>query len=212
MKCKGLIYQATHQSGRLVCWAECRQMPTARRTYQERAFLTRGKHRRLDEAFRECAHLCNAALEEWWIWLPWRAAYRQAGVGRTYYDQAKELTAIRAQDHFWGSVSIQVGLQRRIARCRRGSKTRRKLVSQLAKLRHRVYISNRNDCHRIRTELVRRYGVVVEDLAITDMTGSARGTIEDPDKNVKARSGLNRSIQEQTWGLMRQQLAYKTEW
>ena len=91
-----------------------------------------------------------------------------------------------------------VGLQRRIARCRSGSSTRRKLVSQLAKLRHRVYISNRNDCHRIRTELVRRYGVVAEDLAITDVTGSARGTIEDPSKNVRAKSGLNRSIQEQT--------------
>ena len=110
----GLIYQATHQSGRLVCWAECRQIPIARRTYQERAFLTRGKHRRLDEAFRECAHLYNAALEEW------RNPYRQAGIGRTCYDQAKELTATHAQDHFWGSVSIQVGrgVLRRLERAR----------------------------------------------------------------------------------------------
>ena len=79
-------------------------MTTVHRIYQERAYLSGGKHRRLDEAFRECARLYNAALEEW------RTAYRQAGVGRTYYDQAKELTAIRAQDPYWGSVSIGVGV------------------------------------------------------------------------------------------------------
>ena len=94
-------------------------MPTARRTYQERAFLTRGKHWRLDEAFRECAHLYNAALEEW------RNPYRQAGIGRTCYDRAQELTAIRAQDHFWGSVSIQVG-----RRCAQAARTRQAGVLQ----------------------------------------------------------------------------------
>ena len=40
-------------------------MTTVHRIYQERAYLNRGKHRRLDEAFRECARLYNAALEEW---------------------------------------------------------------------------------------------------------------------------------------------------
>ena len=91
------------------------QMTTAHHTYQERAYLTRGKHRRLDAAFRECARLYNAALEEW------RTAYRQAGVGRTYYDQARELTAIRADDPYWGGVSVQVGrgVLRRLDRARR---------------------------------------------------------------------------------------------
>ena len=37
-------------------------MTVVRRTYQKRAHLTRGKHRRLDEAFHECARLHNAAL------------------------------------------------------------------------------------------------------------------------------------------------------
>ena len=90
-------------------------MTTVHRIYQERAYLSGGKHRRLDKAFRECARLYNAALDEW------RTAYRQAGVGRTYYDQAKELTAIRAQDPYWGSVSIGVGrgVLRRLDRARR---------------------------------------------------------------------------------------------
>ena len=34
-------------------------------TYAKRAHLTKGKHRRLDNAFQKCARLYNAALESW---------------------------------------------------------------------------------------------------------------------------------------------------
>ena len=37
-------------------------MTVVRRTYLKRAHLARGKRRRLDEAFHECARLHNAAL------------------------------------------------------------------------------------------------------------------------------------------------------
>ena len=76
-------------------------------------------------------------------------------------------------------------LQRRIARCRRGSDCRRKRYRQLGRLRHRERVRNRNECHRITTGLVRRYGViVVEYLTISNMTVSARGTLEEPGRNV----------------------------
>ena len=52
----------------------------------------------------------------------------------------------------------------------------------------------------------------MEDLPIANMTASARGTIENPGRNVKAKSGLNREIQSQTWGMLREQLRYKAEW
>ena len=42
--------------------------------------------------------------------------------------------------------------------------------------------------------------VVVEDLNIQGMTRSAKGTDEDPGKNVKAKSGLNREILKTGWG------------
>ena len=44
------------------------------------------------------------------------------------------------------------------------------------------------------------------------MSASAKGTTEEPGKNVKRKSGLNRSIREQTWGIIKQQLTYKAEW
>ena len=44
------------------------------------------------------------------------------------------------------------------------------------------------------------------------MTRSARGTVERPGRNVAAKSGLNRSIAEQSWGIIISQLDYKTQW
>ena len=34
----------------------------------------------------------------------------------------------------------------------------------------------------------------VEDLKVKNMTASAKGTVENPGKNVKQKSGLNRAI------------------
>ena len=45
-----------------------------------------------------------------------------------------------------------------------------------------------------------------------NMTRSAAGTMEEPGRNVAAKSGLNRSILEQNLGQVRQQLTYKAEW
>ena len=104
-------------------------------------------------------------------------------------------------------------IQRRIARCRRGSDNQRKLCLQLARLRHRESVRNRNECHRITTEFVRNHDfIAVEDLRIGDMTRSARGTAERPGRNVAVKSRLNRSIAEQSWGIIAAQLQYKTQW
>ena len=104
-------------------------------------------------------------------------------------------------------------IQRRIERCKKGSGNQRKLYRQLARLRHRESVRNRNECHRITTEFVRNHDfIAVEDLRIGDMTRSARGTAERPGRNVSAKSGLNRNIIEQSWGIIAAQLQYKTQW
>ena len=322
-------------------------MATAHVIYQERAYLRRNGHRCLDEAFRECARLYNAALEHW------QTAWKH-GHSVSLYEQYRELTDIRHDDAYWSGLSIGIGrgvlrrldrarqafyrrcksgeqpgyprfrsgrrwktieiaqptaamvtnrrgkwvvkvkglpilvikpqrelpdsahlktltitrkprgvyvglgyevekealpktgrsvgldmgvrsriarsdgsfverssvsmdkvtiLQRRIARCKRGSGSQRKLYRQLARLRHRESVRNRNECHRITTEIVRKHDfIAVEDLRIDGMTRSARGTAEKPGRNVAAKSGLNRSITEQSWGIIISQLDYKTQW
>ncbi|MGH3389775.1 MAG: RNA-guided endonuclease InsQ/TnpB family protein, partial [Actinomadura sp.] len=51
------------------------------------------------------------------------------------------------------------------------------------------------------TDLARRFDVIrVEDLKIRHMVRSARGTVAEPGKNVRAKAGLNRSIYAAGWG------------
>ena len=103
--------------------------------------------------------------------------------------------------------------QQRLSRCRKGSRRWRQRRVVLANIQDRERIRNRNECHRITTDLIRRFGLIVlEDLAIRNMTASASGTIEQPGTNVAQKTGLNRAITEQTWGMIRQQLTYKAEW
>ncbi|QKW07593.1 transposase [Streptomyces sp. NA04227] len=64
--------------------------------------------------------------------------------------------------------------------------------------------------HQTTTYLARTYGViVVEQLNITSMVKSARGTVEEPGTNVKAKAGLNRSITQEAWGRTVTMLTYK---
>ncbi len=92
--------------------------------------------------------------------------------------------------------------QQRVSRCKRGSHTRQKQGKQLARLRRRQAIQNRNACHSIPPALVTSYGrLAVEKFAIPHLT-----------KQETHKNKCNKSIQEQTWGRLRQQLAYKAAW
>ncbi len=93
--------------------------------------------------------------------------------------------------------------QRRLSACKKGSRRFRQRRRILANAYDRARIRDRNQCHRITTDLVRRYGLIaVEKLDKKKMTrsGGAR------------KRGLNRSILEQTWGRIVSQLIYKAAW
>ncbi|NEC88351.1 RNA-guided endonuclease TnpB family protein [Streptomyces sp. SID12501] len=93
----------------------------------------------------------------------------------------------------------------------RGSKRLRSTYDQIKQLRARATRRAVDWQHRTTTGLARQYGtVVVEALTITNMVKSARGTTEEPGKNVAQKSGLNRSISQEAWGRTVTQLAYKT--
>ena len=110
----------------------------------------------------------------------------------------------------WGAIRRA---QRCVSRSKKGSNARRKRVRRLAAMRHRAKVRNRNGCHRATTAIVRRHGLIaVEQLRINNMTRAASGTAEEPGRNVAQKRGLNRSIQSQTWGILRSQLRYKAAW
>ena len=103
--------------------------------------------------------------------------------------------------------------QRRMARKVKFSANWRKAKARVSRL-HRKIANIRSDIlHNASTTISKNHAtVVMEDLRILNMTASARGTIEDPGTNVRAKSGLNRRILDQGWGEFRRQLGYKLAW
>jgi putative transposase len=54
--------------------------------------------------------------------------------------------------------------------------------------------------------------IVLEDLKIKNMTKSSKGNSEQHGKMVKQKSGLNRVILNQGWGMFKERLKYKQGW
>jgi len=102
--------------------------------------------------------------------------------------------------------------QRDLARKKRGSKRRLKAAARVAALHAKVRRQRLDYAHKVALDLVRNYDLIVhEDLRIANMIRSASGTIEQPGRNVAAKSGLNRSILDAGWGVFLRVLAYKAE-
>ena len=99
---------------------------------------------------------------------------------------------------------------RKLARQCRGSKRREKTRRRLAKTRRRMAMKRHDWQHRVSRRLADAAGtVVIEDLKVRNMTRSARGTKEEPGRNVRSKAGLNRVILETGWSSFRRMLEYK---
>jgi putative transposase len=101
-------------------------------------------------------------------------------------------------------------MQRSLARARRGSNRRGRVKHAIARLRARETDRRKDWAEKTSTGIARRFDVIrVEDLKIGNMTRSARGTRENPGRNVGAKAGLNRGILGSGWGLLVRRLADK---
>ena len=104
-------------------------------------------------------------------------------------------------------------LSRHHSRCQRGSANRRKAARALARHHARVANLRRDHLHKLTTRLAKSHGcIVVEDLNVSGMTRSARGSAEAPGRNVHAKAGLNRGLADSAFGELRRQLEYKCRW
>ncbi|MBD5607681.1 MAG: IS200/IS605 family element transposase accessory protein TnpB, partial [Desulfovibrio sp.] len=104
-------------------------------------------------------------------------------------------------------------LQRQLAKKAKFSSNWKKIKFRIQKL-HRKLADIRHDfLHKATSTISKSHAlVVVEDLQVKNMSSSASGTMENPGRNVKAKSGLNKSILDQGWGEFARQLEYKLGW
>lgn len=100
--------------------------------------------------------------------------------------------------------------QRRAAGAPKGSAAKAAEYAKAAQLRAREANRRKDWCEKTSTMLARSYDLIrFEKLNIKTMTRSAKGTVERPGRNVAQKSGLNRSILAQGWGLLRQHTGHK---
>jgi len=101
-------------------------------------------------------------------------------------------------------------LQRKLARAARGSNRRGRVRHAIARLRARETDRRTDWAEKTSTDIARRFDLIrVEDLQIGNMTRSARGTRDDPGRNVGQKAGLNRGILRSGWGLLARRLEEK---
>jgi putative transposase len=103
--------------------------------------------------------------------------------------------------------------QCRMKHMKRYSRNWCKANARVQKIHARIGNCRRDYLHNASTTLSQTTALlVIEDLNVRNMSASAKGTVEAPGRNVKAKSGLNKSILDQGWREFRRQLNYKMTW
>ncbi len=103
--------------------------------------------------------------------------------------------------------------QRAMSRKTKFSNNWKKAKAKVQKLHTRIANVRRDFLHKTTTTISQNHAIVcIEDLQVRNMSKSAAGSSEAPGKNVRAKSGLNKSILDQGWFEFRRQLEYKQAW
>ncbi len=103
--------------------------------------------------------------------------------------------------------------QRRMSRKVKFSNNWKKAKAKVQQLHTRIANCRNDFLHKATAAISQNHALVcIEDLQVGNMSKSAKGDSKKPGKNVKAKTGLNRSIMDQGWHEFRRQLTYKLEW
>jgi len=104
-------------------------------------------------------------------------------------------------------------LQRKLSKQQKFSGCWKRQKRKIQRLHSKIANCRRDYLHKSTSEISKNHAMIaIEDLKVSNMSASAKGNIESPGKNVKAKSGLNRAILDQGWFEARRQLEYKQQW
>jgi len=103
--------------------------------------------------------------------------------------------------------------QQAMSRKTKFSKNWKKAKARVRGIHSRIGNARRDFLHKATTTISKNHAMVcVEDLQVRNMSKSAAGNTEQPGRNVRAKSGLNKAILDQGWFEFRRQLDYKLAW
>ncbi|MFG1859786.1 RNA-guided endonuclease InsQ/TnpB family protein [Microbispora bryophytorum] len=104
-------------------------------------------------------------------------------------------------------------LQQQLARRRKGSNRRAATKAKIGMLNARIRNRRTDFVAWTADRLTRSHElVIVEDLKVTNMTASAKGTREAPGSRVRQKAGLNRAILAKGWGGLLTTLEHKARY
>lgn len=103
--------------------------------------------------------------------------------------------------------------QRVMSRKTKFSNNWKKAKARIQRIHSRIGNARRDYLHKATTTISQNHAIVcIEDLKVRNMSKSASGSVEQPGKQVRAKSGLNKAILDQGWFEFRRQLDYKLAW
>ncbi|MDP1593546.1 MAG: transposase [Gallionella sp.] len=103
--------------------------------------------------------------------------------------------------------------QRAMSRKTKFSSNWKKAKARVQKIHTRIANVRKDFLHKTTTTISKNHAIVcIEDLQVRNMSKSAAGSSDSLGRNVKAKSGLNKSILDQGWFEFRRQLEYKQVW
>lgn len=120
---------------------------------------------------------------------------------------------IKPKNSFKANQVKLAKLQRQLSKKVLFSQNWKKQNRKIQKLHHHIANIRHDYLHKITTSISKNHAMIAfEDLKVANMSRSASGSMDNKGRNVKAKSGLNKSILDQGWGMMVNMLEYKQQW
>ena len=103
--------------------------------------------------------------------------------------------------------------QQAMSRKQKFSNNWRKAKARVQRIHSRIGNTRHDYLHKATTAISQNHAIVcIESLQVRNMSKSAKGNVKNLGRNVRAKSGLNKSILDQGWFEFRRQLDYKLAW